>query len=77
MPLPSIAKTSEQIRAGALSPVDLVKDCLEKIEAHSELNAFITVLADQALAAAPVGLQIVGRPGDDAAVLALARRYQV
>src|SRR6058998_2470259 len=52
MTLPSITKTSEQVRAGAVSPVDLVKECLRKIEAHAELNAFITVLADEALAAA-------------------------
>ena len=52
MSSPTIAETSEQIRAGALSPVDVVNDCLKRIAAHSELNAFITVLADQALAAA-------------------------
>ena len=52
MSLPSLTDTSQQIRAGAVSPVDLVNECLGKIPAHSNLNAFITVLADQALAAA-------------------------
>jgi len=50
--LPSLTETSQQIRAGALSPVDPVNECLEKVPARSNLNAFITVLADQALAAA-------------------------
>jgi len=53
MSLPSLTDTSQQIRAGTLSPVDVVSECLEKIEAlNPTLNAFITVLADQALAAA-------------------------
>ena len=52
MTLPTLTETSTQIRAGALSPVDVVTDCLQRIAAHSALNAFITVLADQALAAA-------------------------
>lgn len=53
MTLPSfISDTSEQIRAGTLSPVDVVNECLTEIEANASLNAFITILADQALAAA-------------------------
>jgi len=50
--LPGIRETSEQIRAGAVSPVALVNECLKTIEANPKPNAFITVLADQALAAA-------------------------
>src|SRR5438876_6907854 len=52
MSLPSIEETSAQIRAGSLSPVGVVRECLQKIAANSKLNAFITVLGDQALAAA-------------------------
>ena len=53
MSLPSISETSVQIRARTVSPVDVVSECLQKIDAlNPKLNAFITVLADQALAAA-------------------------
>ena len=52
MSLPSLTETSDQIRAAALSPVAVVNECLKKIAASSALNAFITVLADHALAAA-------------------------
>jgi|SRR2546425_1127546 len=52
MSLSSIEETSAQIRAGSLSPVGVVSECLQKIVANSKLNAFITVLADRALAAA-------------------------
>ena len=33
-------RNREQIRAGALSPVDVVNECLNNIAANSELNAF-------------------------------------
>ena len=52
MSLPALTQTSERIRNGELSPVDVVNACLQRIAAHSSLNAFITVLADDALAAA-------------------------
>ena len=52
MSLSSVEETSAQIRAGSLSPVGVVSECLQKIVANSKLNAFITVLADRALAAA-------------------------
>jgi aspartyl-tRNA(Asn)/glutamyl-tRNA(Gln) amidotransferase subunit A len=52
MSLPTITETSAQIRAGALSPVDVVNECLKRIAAHSSLNAFITLLEDNALGAA-------------------------
>src|SRR4029453_19248563 len=35
-----------------ISPVDLVRTCLEKIEEHRDGNAFITVCGDAALSAA-------------------------
>jgi aspartyl-tRNA(Asn)/glutamyl-tRNA(Gln) amidotransferase subunit A len=52
MSLPSLAETSTQIRAGAISPVAVVGDCLTRIRELNTLNAFITVLEEQALAAA-------------------------
>jgi aspartyl-tRNA(Asn)/glutamyl-tRNA(Gln) amidotransferase subunit A len=48
--LRSIVQIAPHIRSGALSPVDLTRACLEQIEAHRHLNAFITVMRDAALA---------------------------
>lgn len=53
MKLRSIAEAAEQIRRRELSPVDLVSECLERIELFNpQLNAFITVAAESALAEA-------------------------
>ena len=49
----TIAEAAERIRSGDLSPVELTKACLGRIEAlDGRLHAFITVTADQALAEA-------------------------
>jgi aspartyl-tRNA(Asn)/glutamyl-tRNA(Gln) amidotransferase subunit A len=49
----SIFETSELLRHGSVSPVELTTDCLSRIEKlNPKLNAFITVTADAALAAA-------------------------
>lgn len=49
----SILEVSKQLRNRELSPVDLAKDCLARIEElNPVLNAFITVTADLALAQA-------------------------
>lgn len=49
----AIAETSDLIRARKSSPVDLVRECLDKIEEFNPaLNAFITVTANSALAEA-------------------------
>jgi aspartyl-tRNA(Asn)/glutamyl-tRNA(Gln) amidotransferase subunit A len=49
----SILELSKRLRAQELSPVDLTKDCLARIEKLNPLlNAFITVTADSALAEA-------------------------
>src|SRR6185295_3030042 len=51
--LQSLADVSEQIRQRRMSPVDLVRSCLERIERFQpRLNAFITVAGDAALDAA-------------------------
>ena len=47
--LHSIAAVSELIRTGQMSPIRLVEECLERIDAlQPSINAFITVLADEA-----------------------------
>lgn len=49
----SITEVSELIRQRKVSPVELVRDALKRIEElNPKLNAFITVLADQSLEAA-------------------------
>jgi aspartyl-tRNA(Asn)/glutamyl-tRNA(Gln) amidotransferase subunit A len=50
-----IATIHKQVRMQKVSPVEVVKACLRRIEQlNPKLNAFITVLADQALAQARV-----------------------
>jgi aspartyl-tRNA(Asn)/glutamyl-tRNA(Gln) amidotransferase subunit A len=48
--LRSIAEVAPLVARHELNPRDLVATCLARIEARRELNAFITVLADAALA---------------------------
>jgi aspartyl-tRNA(Asn)/glutamyl-tRNA(Gln) amidotransferase subunit A len=51
--LQSISQTSELLRQGSVSPVELASDCLARIEKlNPRLNAFITVTAESAMAAA-------------------------
>jgi len=54
----TIAEAAQRLRAGDLTAVALVEDCLERI-AHLDgtLQACVTVMADQALAAARVADQ--------------------
>jgi aspartyl-tRNA(Asn)/glutamyl-tRNA(Gln) amidotransferase subunit A len=48
---PTIQQLSQQIRQRSISPVELTRDCLTRIESlNARLNAFITVMADSALA---------------------------
>ena len=48
------------IRTGQLSPVELVQSCLDRIESlNPALNVYLTVLADEALAAAKAAEQVV------------------
>jgi aspartyl-tRNA(Asn)/glutamyl-tRNA(Gln) amidotransferase subunit A len=48
--LRTIEEVSVGIRAGAISPVDLVDACLARIEARQAINAYITVLGERARA---------------------------
>lgn len=48
----SCAELTFAYRRGALSPIEVTRDVLARIEAHTPLNAFVTVAADAALAAA-------------------------
>jgi aspartyl-tRNA(Asn)/glutamyl-tRNA(Gln) amidotransferase subunit A len=49
----TLQQASEQIRAKKISPVELTRTCLERIELlNPRLNAFITVMAELALAQA-------------------------
>ena len=48
--LRSISEIAPLIASGAISPVDLVRRCLARIDGRRELNAFITVMAREALA---------------------------
>ena len=46
--LRQVVQVATLIRTGALFPVDLVRACLEQIEARSRVNAFVSVLEDSA-----------------------------
>jgi aspartyl-tRNA(Asn)/glutamyl-tRNA(Gln) amidotransferase subunit A len=52
--LQSIRQVVPLLRSGDVSPVDLVRQCLDRIDARPELNAFITVMRDSALSEAHV-----------------------
>jgi aspartyl-tRNA(Asn)/glutamyl-tRNA(Gln) amidotransferase subunit A len=48
---PTIQQLSREIRQRSISPVELTRDCLARIDKlNPKLNAFITILADSALA---------------------------
>ena len=57
----TISELAPRIARGELSPVDLVRGCLSRIAARPELNAFVTVLADRALADAEAAAQDISR----------------
>jgi aspartyl-tRNA(Asn)/glutamyl-tRNA(Gln) amidotransferase subunit A len=59
---PTIQQLGRQLRDRSLSPVDLTRDCLTRIETFNpKLNAFITILADNALADARQAEQEIQR----------------
>jgi aspartyl-tRNA(Asn)/glutamyl-tRNA(Gln) amidotransferase subunit A len=45
----TIGELAPRVRAGDISPIDLVRSCLDAIERHRDGHAFITVMADSAL----------------------------
>lgn len=55
----TITEAAERLRTRKLTPEDLVRGCLERIEARASLNAFITVLADTALEEARAASQAI------------------
>jgi aspartyl-tRNA(Asn)/glutamyl-tRNA(Gln) amidotransferase subunit A len=59
---PSISQLSPRLRRREISPVEVTRECLERIERlNPSLNAFITVTADSALAAARVAEAEISR----------------
>ena len=49
--LTTISELAQRLRRGDVSPVEITRDCLERIEkVNPALNAFITVMAESALA---------------------------
>jgi aspartyl-tRNA(Asn)/glutamyl-tRNA(Gln) amidotransferase subunit A len=48
----TLARLAERLRSRELSPREAVQSCLDRIEAASELNAFLSVRAEEALAEA-------------------------
>ena len=53
----SLARLAERLRDGELSPREAVTSYLERIEAHTALNAYITVRAEEALREADSALR--------------------
>ncbi len=58
--LRGIVELAPLVRSGAVSPVELTEGCLQRIEARPELNAFIAVLRDRALAEARWAAEEIG-----------------
>jgi aspartyl-tRNA(Asn)/glutamyl-tRNA(Gln) amidotransferase subunit A len=48
----SLLEAAALVKSRAVSPVDLTRQCLQRIDARPELNAFITVMRESALAEA-------------------------
>jgi aspartyl-tRNA(Asn)/glutamyl-tRNA(Gln) amidotransferase subunit A len=60
--LDSLLQLAEKFRTRQLSPVEVTRDCLARIERlNPSLNAFITVMADPALAQAQAAEQKIGQ----------------
>ena len=45
----SLVEAAGLLKSGAVSPIDLTRQCLQRIDARPELNAFITVMRESAL----------------------------
>lgn len=67
----SVGQIQGAYRSGALSPVDVAREALARIEAHdSALHAFVTVTADELLTSARAA-EAAYRRGDDAPLLGI------
>jgi len=58
-----IVDVAPLLHSGAISPVDLVRGCLEQIDARQDLNAFITRLDAQAIAEAEAHAEEIKQGG--------------
>ncbi len=57
-----ISELSQQLRRREISPVEITRGCLERIEAlNPSLNAFITVMGDSSAAEARAAVEEIGR----------------
>jgi len=62
LPYPTLLAASQAIRAKQISPLELTQICLQRIEAiNPQVNAFITITAESALAEARVATEEVAR----------------
>ena len=62
LPFPTIAQASAAIRARQISPLELTTICLQRIEAiNPQINAFITLTAESALAEAHTATEEITR----------------
>lgn len=62
MSVTTIAELADRVRQKEISPVGITRECLERIEkGNPRLNAFITVMADSALAEARDAEREIGR----------------
>ena len=58
----SIPELSQQLRRGEISPVEITRECLQRIdELNPSLNAFITVMSESALAEACAAEKEIGQ----------------
>src|SRR3954470_22682059 len=48
--LRTISAIAPQVQSGRITPVELVQQCLDAARARAALNAFITVMGDEAIA---------------------------
>ena len=58
----SITEINELLKAGTIKPIDLVEEAFENIEKNKELNAYITLCKDEAIAKAK---ELEGKPVDN------------
>jgi len=72
-PYPRSPAPSEMVRRKSASPVELTRQCVQRIEKYNPvLNAFITVMAEQAMAQAQ---ELEGRTPEGEAARTAARRF--